>query len=227
MHHHAKGPRGGDPQKPSQRNLPACEQGGGSSTSESAIGQASAKSCRAIADIIVGERHRKDMGDITALAASIGELGLLHPVVITPDGQLIAGARRLRAAESLGWTEIPVTVIDLDSVVRGEFAENVHRKDFTLSEAVAIKRALEPLEKAAAKERQREGGRRGGQGSGKLPEASKGNAADKAARATGMARRTLEKAEAIVDAAEAEPEKYGKFVEQMDRLGRVNGIYKR
>src|SRR5262249_40158356 len=144
-----------------------------------------------------------------------------------PDGQLIAGARRLRAAESLGWTEIPVTVIDLDSVVRGEFAENVHRKDFTLSEAVAIKRALEPLEKAAAKERQREGGRRGGQGSGKLPEASKGNAADKAARATGMARRTLEKAEAIVDAAEAEPEKFGKLLADMDRTGRANGVYRR
>jgi ParB family chromosome partitioning protein len=106
------------------------------------------------ADIIVGERHRKDMGDIDGLAASIGELGLLHPVVIKPTGELIAGERRLRAAESLGWTEISVTVVDLDSVVRGEFAENTCRKDFTLSEAVAIKRALEPLEKAAAKERQ-------------------------------------------------------------------------
>jgi N6-adenosine-specific RNA methylase IME4 len=167
------------------------------------------------------------MGDIKGLAASIGELGLLHPVVIKPDGELIAGERRLRAAESLGWKEIPVTVIDLDSVVRGEFAENAHRKDFRPSEAVAIKRALEPLERAAAKQRQREGGRRGGQGSGKLPEASKGNAADKAARATGMARRTLEKAEAVVAAAEVEPEKYGKLVADMDRTGRANGPYKR
>jgi hypothetical protein len=86
-----------------------------------------------IADIKIGQRHRKDMGDIAALAASMAELELLHPVVITPDGQLIAGERRLRAAESLGWTEIPVTIIDLDSVVRGEFAENTCRKDFTES----------------------------------------------------------------------------------------------
>jgi N6-adenosine-specific RNA methylase IME4/ParB-like chromosome segregation protein Spo0J len=180
-----------------------------------------------ISRIIVGERHRRDLGNIDGLAASIRELGLLQPIVVRPDGMLIAGERRLRAAQELGWTEIPVNVVDLDAVVRGEFAENAVRKDFTLSEAVAIKRALEPLEKVAAKERQREGARRGGEGSGKLPEASKGNAADKAAKATGMARRTLEKAEAIVDAAEAEPERFGKLREDMDRTGRVNGLYKR
>jgi hypothetical protein len=178
----------------------------------------------AIAYIIVGERHRKDMGDISALAASIRELGLLHPVVITPDSKLIAGERRLRAVESLGWTEIPVTVIDLKQVVRGEFAENDHRKDFTPSEAVAIKRALEPLEKVAAKERQ---GARTDKHPGKLPTSSKGRAADKAAKATGMARRTLEKAEAIVATAEAEPEKFGKLREDMDRTGRADGPYKR
>jgi N6-adenosine-specific RNA methylase IME4 len=182
---------------------------------------------RPIDEVIVGERHRRDMGDIASLAASMAELGLLQPIVVRPDGILIAGERRLRAAQQLGWKEIPISVVDLDAVVRGEFAENAVRKDFTLSEAVAIKRALEPIERAAAKQRQREGGRRGGEGSGKLPEALKGNAADKAAQATGMARRTLEKAEAIVDAAEAEPEKYGKLLEQMDHTGRANGIYRR
>src|SRR5262245_8424756 len=59
-------------------------------------------------EIIVGERHRRDMGDIDGLAASLGELGLLHPIVIRPDGTLIAGERRLRAAELLGWAQIPV-----------------------------------------------------------------------------------------------------------------------
>jgi N6-adenosine-specific RNA methylase IME4 len=178
-----------------------------------------------IAAIKIGARHRRDLGDIDALARSVADVGLLHPIVVRPDGTLIAGERPLAACKQLGWSEIPATVIDLDSVVRGEFAENADRKDFTLSEAVAIKRDLEPLERAAAKERQREGGRR--KGSGNLPEASKGNAADKAAKATGMARRTLEKAEAIVDAAEAEPEKFGKLLEDMDRTGRVNGPFKR
>jgi hypothetical protein len=95
-----------------------------------------------IAAIKIGKRHRHDMGDIEALAADIAGIGMLHPIVVRPDGKLIAGERRLRAAQMLGWKKIAVTVIDLTAVVRGEFAENAHRKDFTLSEAVAIKRAL-------------------------------------------------------------------------------------
>src|SRR5215472_12350680 len=111
-----------------------------------------------IDSIIVGERHRRDMGDIAGLAQSIDEVGLLQPIAVTFDGHLIAGERRLRAVELLGWKTIPYTPIpiNLNQIVRGEFAENTIRKDLTLSEAVAIKRALEPLEKAAAKERQRE-----------------------------------------------------------------------
>jgi ParB/Sulfiredoxin domain len=125
--------------------------------------------------IKVGKRHRRDLGDIDALARSIDSVGLLHLIVMCPDGTLIAGARRLAACKALGWDEVPVRIVDLDKVVRGEFAENSMRKDFTLSEAVAIKRALEPLEKAAAKERQqaaggsRPGKRGGGIGVGNLP----------------------------------------------------------
>jgi len=182
---------------------------------------------RKISDIVVGTRHRKDMGDIAGLAASMAELGLLHPIVVRPDGVLVAGERRLRAAKLLGWEKIRVTAVDLEAVARGELAENEVRKDFTLSEAVAIKRALEPLEKVAAKERQAARGGKGRIASGKLPTAITGRAADKAAKATGMTRRTLEKAEAIVDAAEAEPEKFGKLLEQMDDTGRVNGVFRR
>ena len=101
--------------------------------------------------ISVGDRHRKGLGDIDLLARSIADVGLLHPIVVRPDGQLIAGERRLHAAKTLGWTSIPVTIVDLDAVVRGEFAENVYRQDFTLSESVAIKRALAPLGRVAAK----------------------------------------------------------------------------
>jgi hypothetical protein len=64
------------------------------------------------------------MGDIAPLAANIHDIGLLHPIVIKPDGTLIAGQLRLRAAQLLGWAEIPVTVMDLDAVVHGEYAEN-------------------------------------------------------------------------------------------------------
>jgi N6-adenosine-specific RNA methylase IME4 len=190
---------------------------------------AQAQPVRLIDEVIICQRHRKDVGDISGLAASMAELGLLQAIGITPDGILLWGERRLRAAQQLGWKTILVTVKDIDPEdrVRCERAENECRKNFTLSEAVAIKRTLEPIEREAAKERQREGGRRGGEASGKLPEASKGNAADKAARATGMARRTLAKAEAVVDAAEAEPEKFGKLLADMDRTGRADGVYRR
>ena len=94
------------------------------------------------------------LGDIEGLAESIDEIGLLHPVVVRTDGTLIAGVRRLAACKLLGWREIPVTVVDITKVLRGEHDENVCRKDFTWSEAVAIKREIEEEEKTAAKERQ-------------------------------------------------------------------------
>ncbi len=166
--------------------------------------------------IIIPPRHRKDLGDIPALARSIQEYGLLHPIVIRPDGTLIAGARRLAAVDLLGWTEISVTIIPIADVVRAEAAENFDRKDFTLSEAVAIKREIEPEIKAAARDRIVAGGKQKSTAPAKL-----------AGAATGTTRTTLAKAETIVMAAEAEPEKFGKLVEAMDRTGRVNGPYKR
>jgi N6-adenosine-specific RNA methylase IME4 len=42
-----------------------------------------------------------------------------------------------------------------------------------------------------------------------------------------MARRTLEKAEAVVAAAEAEPDKFSKLLADMDRTGSANGPFKR
>jgi N6-adenosine-specific RNA methylase IME4 len=176
--------------------------------------------------IKVGRRIRRDMGnDIEAFAANIKEVGLLHPVVVRPDGKLIAGERRLEAWKIARPDEpIPVTIIDLAAVVRGEYAENTFRKDFMLSEAVAIKRALEPVERTAAKDRQ---GKRTDKHPANLAESSKGDARDKVARIVGKGRTTLDRAEAIVDAAEAEPERFAKLLADMDRTGRVNGVYKR
>jgi ParB family chromosome partitioning protein len=54
-----------------------------------------------IASIRVGERRRTDMGDIDSLARSIADVGLLQPVAVTRDGELIAGERRIRAFERL------------------------------------------------------------------------------------------------------------------------------
>jgi N6-adenosine-specific RNA methylase IME4 len=177
-----------------------------------------------IAAIRVGERHRKEMGDIDALARSISENGLLHPIVVSEKNELVAGARRLAACKKLGWSDVRVTVVNIADIARGEFAENIDRKDFTLSEAVAIKRALEPIEKAAAKGRQ---GTRTDKLPANLAEGSKGDSRDKLAAFTGIKRSTMAKAEAVVDAAEAEPERFSKLLADMDRTGQVNGVFKR
>jgi ParB/RepB/Spo0J family partition protein len=130
-----------------------------------------------ISSIKIGKRHRREMGDLQSLAASMSDIGLLHPVVVAKDGTLIAGERRLKAAEQLGWDSILATIVDLKEIVHGEAAENFIRKDFTPSEAVAIKRAIEPEIRVAARKRQAEGGR--SKASANLAEASKGTARDK------------------------------------------------
>ena len=176
-----------------------------------------------IAEIVIADRHRKDMGDLDGLAASIAAIGLLHPVVVRTDGRLIAGGRRIEAFKPLGRAEIPAIVIDIESIARGEHDENLCRKDFTPSEAVAIAREIEDEEKAAAKKRQ---GTRTDLHPGKLPKGSEGRAGDKIAKATGKERRTLEKAKAVVEAAEADPERFDGIVADMDESGNVDRAFK-
>jgi SAM-dependent methyltransferase len=95
--------------------------------------------------IQVGRRFRKALGDLRALAESIDEVGLLHPVVVTPQGRLIAGRRRLEAVKLLGWRTVPVHVVDLENIIEGELAENVHRKDFLPSELWAIAQKVKEI----------------------------------------------------------------------------------
>jgi ParB family chromosome partitioning protein len=66
---------------------------------------------RPIDKIRIGTRHRREMGDIASLAASIEDIGLLNPITIDEDGLLLAGARRLAACKLLGWTEVPVNIV--------------------------------------------------------------------------------------------------------------------
>src|SRR4051812_28973447 len=97
---------------------------------------------RRIQAIQVGRRHCKDLGDLRPLADSIRAVGLLHPVVIDRHNRLVAGRRRLEAANLAGLTSVPVHVVDLEDIAQGELAENVHRKDFLPSELWAIAKAV-------------------------------------------------------------------------------------
>ncbi len=91
-----------------------------------------------ISNIKIGTRFRKDMGDLRSLADSIEDIGLLQPVGLTRDFELIWGHRRLEAFKLLSRESIPCRIIDIDDKVYGEYAENEIRKDFTVSERAAI-----------------------------------------------------------------------------------------
>ncbi len=94
--------------------------------------------------IRIGERHRKDMGDLEVLAASIATEGLLQPVGITEENLLVFGERRLRAVRDvLKQATIAARIVRVSSILAGEYAENEIRKDFTPSERVAIGKAIE------------------------------------------------------------------------------------
>ena len=96
-----------------------------------------------ISDIKIGDRHRTDMGDIEGLAESIKETDLLQPIGITPNHELVFGERRLLAFRDVMKLEtIPARIIEVQSVLHAQIAEDVMRKDYTVSERVAIVEAL-------------------------------------------------------------------------------------
>ena len=94
--------------------------------------------------IRVGNRHRTEMGDLRPLARSIEQEGLLQPIGVTQEHLLVFGERRLRAIRDvLKRSTIPARIVNVSSIVAGEYAENEVRKDFTPSERVAIAQAVQ------------------------------------------------------------------------------------
>lgn len=67
-----------------------------------------------IDSIRIGSRFRKDLGDIALLAENIREIGLLHPIVVNQNHELISGLRRIEAFKLLGRSEIPAHIVNLD-----------------------------------------------------------------------------------------------------------------
>lgn len=71
------------------------------------------------------------------LADSIGASGLLQPIVVRPRPggryELIAGERRWRAAQQLGWARIPAVVREVDdrSLLTLALIENLQRDDLS------------------------------------------------------------------------------------------------
>jgi ParB family chromosome partitioning protein len=95
-------------------------------------------------------RARFDDETLSALAASIREVGVLQPVVVRRlaggEYQLVAGERRLRAAQMAGFGEIPAMIREGDDVsgFTEALVENLQREDLTpLEEAAAYRQLME------------------------------------------------------------------------------------
>lgn len=94
-----------------------------------------------ISDIIIKDRIREDIGDLEKLKVSLKLNGLINPITITTDYELLAGFRRLKAAKELGWKKIECSMINASSEIEKleiEAEENLTRKDFTPEEVVKI-----------------------------------------------------------------------------------------
>lgn len=189
-------------------------------------------STMAISEIRIGERVRKDMGDIGALAESIRAHGLLHPPAITSDGMLIAGRRRIAACISLGMESIPVRIIDVADLLAAERDANQVRKDFTPSEAVAIARTIEAELKARARASRSAGqlarwAREKGEkvNSDETSELTFVDVRTSAAAVTGMCEERFSKAKQVVEAAEQDAAQFGDIVETMDSTNNVYGAH--
>jgi ParB/RepB/Spo0J family partition protein len=105
---------------------------------------------------VTEDRYRKDFGDLNSLALSINQFGLIQPIIVEPTEdnrfRLIAGERRFRAHQILKRTEIEALYREeLDELrrIQLELEENLHRKDFTWQEEVAIKAKIHELQLAA------------------------------------------------------------------------------
>ena len=114
-----------------------------------------------VEDVIVADRFRKDLGDVSELVESIVQVGLLNPITVREwhgSYRLVAGERRLTAFKKLGLAEIPARVArdiaDARDALVAERDENTARKEMLPSEKAALGMAIEEMEKPAAKERQ-------------------------------------------------------------------------
>ena len=97
-------------------------------------------------------RSRFEEETLTALAASIAEVGIIQPIIvrqITEGYEIVAGERRWRAAQRAGLRSVPALVRSADDkdTLEAAVVENVHRQDLNaLEEAAAYRQLMDDFE---------------------------------------------------------------------------------
>jgi hypothetical protein len=171
-----------------------------------------------IDSIKIGSRFRMDLGDIGSFAKDIAEIGLLHPIAVNQNQELICGLRRIEAFKALGRNQIPAHVVNLQEIVKGEFSENRERKDFSWDEIIQIKKAIEPEIKKESEKMMLSGKPSARFAEGSNTNLSSRNYSENQSRAKvakyvslhgkKVSHGTLAKAEAVFDAARKQPDTF-------------------
>lgn len=109
-----------------------------------------------ISQISLGNRTREDYGDYQDLAGSMKDLAVLSSFAVMEQDDkdkpylLLAGGRRLRAAEMAGIKEVPAVIFEdkLSDAERKnvELAENIHRKDLEWDERIKLMQEIHNLQ---------------------------------------------------------------------------------
>ncbi len=85
-----------------------------------------------IETIVVSRNGHGETENLDGLTASIRARGVLEPLIVTPEGRLLAGRRRLVAAGRAGLTVVPVRICDVSderAAIEISLVENVERAE--------------------------------------------------------------------------------------------------
>ena len=99
-------------------------------------------------DIKIGDRFRKDFSEQEAFIDSIRDKGVLQPITVDKHLNLLAGERRVRAAQAAGLEKIPALVRAVEDTIDAreiELIENIFRKDFTWQEQTRLIAEIDKL----------------------------------------------------------------------------------
>jgi N6-adenosine-specific RNA methylase IME4 len=152
--------------------------------------------------------------ELEGLVEDIRAHGVIVDLLVTKDGLLLDGHRRLNAAKKAGLSRVPVKKIDIGGEDGWEesvaIATNLFRRHLNEAQRANLGSSLLRLERQKARKRQVEGGRKGASiaGKGRRKEQALGNgspepkcdvdrATERVANAVGISRKTFERVETV------------------------------
>ncbi|MEW6016478.1 MAG: MT-A70 family methyltransferase [Pseudomonadota bacterium] len=154
--------------------------------------------------------------------ASVRQKGIMQPLAVKPDGTIISGHRRWRAALALKMETVPVQVVtyadDLDE--REALLEFNRQREKTFSQRMAEAEELKRIEAERAEARRLANLKRGDAvpDVATFPPRAEGKTRDKVAVAVGIGSgRTYDKAAKVWEAAKAGDETAQQLVEKLDK----------